>query len=585
MPLDGITLGFVCRELAARLVGGRVDRVQQPERDELHLLIRSLGENHRLLLCAGAHHARVHLTDAGKANPMQPPMFCMLLRKHLQGGRIAAVRQVAGDRIAEIDVDALDELGEARTRTLVMEIMGRHSNIILRDADGRVIDAIRHVDAGMSRVREVRPGLPYAYPPAQGKLDPHAAMAGGLEGMLRAQGPRLHKALLDGVAGLSPQAARELAFRLAGDEEAAFAPDSSPGIARRLRALLDQLPAFAPPVLLLNEEGDAADVYPFAQLRFSADCQRPVPGGMSEALDAFYRARDRRERIAQRTASLLQAVRTHIERCEKKLVLQQEALDAGARMDQWRICGELLTANLHRLEKGAASAALENFYDPEGGLITVALDPKYTPAQNAQRYFKRYQKARSAQRIAAEQMEKTRAELAWLEAQQDDLRKCVDDAEIEEIRAMLAAQGCLRASHSRAKPRKAEPLKHSRPFRYRSSDGIDMYVGKNSAQNDRLTAGARGDHTWLHAKDMPGSHVLIAHEGEPPEPTLREAALLAAYYSKGFASSRVPVDYAFRKHVKKPGGAQPGHVTYTHQRTLWVAPDEAAVKRLELLDA
>jgi len=262
------------------------------------------------------------------------------------------------------------------------------------------------------------------------------------------------------------------------------------------------------------------------------------------------------------------------------MALQQEAIDDGARMDQWRICGELLTANLHRIEKGATSVSLENFYDPDGATITIALDPKYTPAQNAQRYFKRYQKARSARRIAAEQKQKTEDELAWLEAQQDDLRKCVDDAELEEIRALLVERGYLRASHSRNKSRKAEP---SRPFHYRSSDGIDIYVGKNSAQNDRLTASARGDHTWVHAKDMPGSHVLIAHEGEPPEATLREAALLAAYYSKGFASSRVPVDYAFRKFVKKPGGAALGYVTYTHQRTLWVAPDEAAVKQIEII--
>ena len=580
MPLDGMTLGFVCRELAARLVGGRVDRVQQPERDELHLLIRSQGENHRLLLCAGAHHARLHLTDFGKANPMEPPMFCMLLRKYLQGGRIAFIRRVAGDRIVEIGVDALDELGEARTRTLVMEVMGRHSNIILHDNDGRIIDAVRHVDATMSRVREVRPGLTYVYPPAQGKANPDTATVETLETALREQGPRLEKALLGCVAGLSPHAARELTLRLAGNDEAVLSSDSVPDLARQLRVLLDQLPDMGPPVLLLDGEGEPTDVYPFPQLRFPADCQRSVSGGINQALDTFYRGRDRRERISQRTATLLHTARTHIERCEKKMLLQQEAIDDGARLDQWRIYGELLTANLHRLDKGAASVSLENFYDADGGAVTIALDPKFTPAQNAQRYFKRYQKARSAQRIAAEQKQKTQEELAWLEAQQDDLRKCVDDAEIEEIRALLVERGYLRASHNRAKQRKTEP---SRPFHYRSSDGIDIYVGKNSAQNDRLTANARGDHIWVHAKDMPGSHVLIAHEGEPPEATLREAALLAAYYSKGYASSRVPVDYAFRKHVKKPGGAPLGHVIYTHQRTLWATPDEAAVKGMELM--
>ncbi len=581
MPLDGMTLGFVCRELSARLVGGRVDRVQQPERDELHLLIRSLGENHRLVLCAGAHHARMHLTAQAKTNPMEPPMFCMLLRKHLQGGRVMAVRRVAGDRVAEIDIDALDELGEARTRTLVIEIMGRHSNILLRDADGRIIDAIRHVDADMSRVREVRPGLPYAYPPAQGKLDPDAATAEQLEAALRAGGVRLDKALLDGIAGLSPQAARELACRLTGDEQATLEPAAIPSLAQRLHALLDTLPTLAPPVLQLNEEGEPIDVFPFPQHRFPDALQRPVPEGISAALDAFFHSRDLRERLSQRTASLLHSIKAHIARCEKKLALQQEAIDESAHMEDFRIHGELLTANLYRLEKGSASVTVDNFYDPEGGTLTIALDPQLSPTQNAQRYFKRYQKARSAKRMAAEQREKSRAELDWLEEQLDDLRKCTEDAEIDEIRAMLVERGYLRASHSRAKPRKAQP---SKPLQYRSSDGIDLFVGKNSAQNDRLTAQARGEHTWLHAKDMPGSHVIIAHEGEPPERTLQEAAMLAAYYSKGSASSRVQVDYTLRRHVKKPGGAPLGFVHYTHQHTVWVTPDEAAVKRLTLME-
>ncbi len=573
-----MTLGFVCRELSTRLVGGRVDRVQQPERDELHILIRSLGENHRLLLCAGAHHARVHLTRESKSNPMEPPMFCMLLRKHLQGGRVMAVRRVGGDRIVEIDIDALDELGEVRTRTLVMEVMGRHSNLILRDTDGRIIDAIRHVDADMSRVREVQPGLPYAYPPAQGKCDPDTATAEELARMLLENGPRMDKALLGSVTGLSPQAAREFAFRLTGEEEGLMAPEAAPALAQRLRALLDQLPSLAPPVLQLNEESEAVDVYPFPQHRFPESHQRAIPEGISEALDAFYRSRDRKERVSQRTSSLLHSIKTHLERCEKKLVLQQESIDAGAHMEEWRIYGELLTGNLYRMEKGAASVTVENYYDPEGAMVTIALDPQFTPAQNAQRYFKRYQKARSAVRMATDQKEKTQAELDWLETQLDDLRKCVDDAEIEEMRAMMVERGYLRASHSRVKQRK---LPASQPLRFRSSEGIDIYVGKNSAQNDRLTSAAGGEQMWLHAKDMPGSHVLIAHEGEPPEATLREAAMLAAYYSKGCGSTRVPVDYTLRKHVKKPGGAPLGFVIYTHQHTIWATPDEASVKRLE----
>ena len=581
LPLDGLTLGFVCRELSERLVGGRVDRVQQPERDELHLLIRSQGENHRLLLCASAHHARIHLTGEGKPNPMEPPMFCMLMRKHLQGGRVAAVRRVAGDRIAEIAVDALDELGEVRRRTLIIEVMGRHSNIVLRDADGRIIDAIRHVGADMSRVRQIQPGLPYAYPPSQGKLDPDEATREQLAEALAQGSSRLHKALLESIAGLSPQAARELACRLAGDEEAVVSPGGAAGLAERLHALLGTLPALTPPVLLLDGDGQPVDVYPFAQHRHPDALQRPVPEGMSAALDAFFRARDRHDRVSQRTASLLRTLKTHIERCEKKLALQQEALEGGARMEEWRICGELISANLHVLEKGMTQTTLANFYDPENAQLTIALDAQYTPIQNAQRYFKRYQKARVAQRMAADQIQKSQAELEWLDTQLDDLRKCTDDAEIGEIRTLLTEGGYLRASHHRGAARKAKP---SQPFHYLSSDGYDIFVGKNSVQNDRLTTQARGDDTWLHAKDMPGSHVVIASEEVVPDSTLREAVLLAAYYSKGSASSRVPVDYTLRRYVKKPGGTPVGYFTYTQQETMWVVPDETAVKRLTLVN-
>ncbi|MDR3052189.1 MAG: NFACT family protein, partial [Oscillospiraceae bacterium] len=397
MPLDGLTLSYVCRELALALVGGRVDKVQQPERDELHLVIRNHGENHRLLLCAGAHHARVHLSAQNKANPMEPPMFCMLLRKHLQGGRVTDVRQLGGDRVAEIDVRNPDEMGVPHLYTLCAEIMGRHSNLILRDEAGRVLDAIRHVNGDMSRVRQVLPGLAYAPPPGQGKRDPQAADAAELARALSGTAGRLDSALLGAIAGLSPQSAGEIAYRLTGDETAPLpGPDAMPGFCLRLRALLDAMPGFGPPVLLLNAQDEAVDIFPFAQRRFAAGLQREVPAGISAALDAFFCARDARERASQRTAALARSLKTHIERCEKKLALQQEALDAGAQADAWRVAGELLNANLHRLQKGVAEAVLENFYE-DNTPITVALDARYTPAQNAQRYFKRYQKARSAE--------------------------------------------------------------------------------------------------------------------------------------------------------------------------------------------
>lgn len=579
MPFDGVTLGFVAQELRTRLVGGRVDRVSQPERDEIHLLIRSQGENLRLLLCAGANAARVHLTAHAKQNPMEPPMLCMLLRKYLQGGRITDVRRVNGDRILEVDVEALDELGELKTRTLIAEIMGRHSNVILRGADGRIIDAVRHVGEDMSRVREVLPGLPYAYPPAQDKLNPDTATDEELQAMLTAAGGKLARALQAGLTGFSPQAAREIAYRLTGDAEAHVAELDVGALSGRLHALLRELYALRPPVLLLSEEGDATDVFPYPQLNLSGAAFREVPEGISAALDQLFAGRDRRERMAQRSASLHKTLKTHIERCEKKLAIQIEALENSKRMEEYRVSGELIQANLYRLEKGMDEAEVENFYSPDNARVTIPLDRKLSPVQNAQRYFKLYQKARSAQEMAAGQKEKTEAELRYLEEQLDDLRKCTQSEELAEIRTMLEQSGHVRKVQSRVKQRKAQP---SQPFHYRTADGADILVGKNSVQNDRLTGEARGDETWLHAKNMPGSHVIIC-SNRVSEETLLAAANLAAYYSKGQQSARVPVDYTLRRHVKKPGGAPAGFVIYTNQKTLYITPDERAVKRLTLV--
>ena len=579
MPFDGVTLGFVARELREKLIGGRVDRVSQPERDEIHLLIRSQGENLRLLLCAGANAARVHLTAAAKQNPMEPPMLCMLLRKYLQGGRVTDVRRVNGDRILEIDVEALDELGELKTRTLIAEIMGRHSNIILRGADGRIIDAVRHVSEEISRVREVLPGLPYAYPPTQDKLNPDTATAEAFEDMLRRAGGRLSKALQGGITGISPQAAREIAFRLTGSIDTHLEDVAIPALSQRLCALLSGLYDLRPPVLLLGEDGESVDVFPYPQLNLAGAALREVPEGISHALDLLFLGRDRRERMAQRSASLHRTLKTHIERCEKKLAIQLEALENSRRMEEYRVNGELIQANLYRLEKGMEEAAVENFYSPSYETVTIPLDKKLTPVQNAQRYFKLYQKARSAREMAAEQKKKTETELRYLEEQLDDLRKCTQPEELSEIRAMLEQSGHVRKVQSRVKQRKAQP---SQPFHYRASDGTDILVGKNSVQNDRLTGEARGDETWLHAKNMPGSHVIICSQ-KVSEQTLREAANLAAFYSKGQQSSQVPIDYTLRRYVKKPGGAPAGFVIYTNQKTLYVTPDEHAVKRLTLV--
>ena len=579
MPMDGVMLGFIARELAHKLKDGRIDRVIQPERDEIHLLIRAQGENHRLLLCASPNGARVHLTQHAKTGPMEPPMLCMLLRKHLGSGRIMDVRRVAGDRILEIDINALNELGDQVTRTLIIEIMGRHSNIILKNSDGRIIDASRHVDEEISRVRLVLPGLPYEYPPSQGKLNPDTASADEIAQRLAETGGKLHKAISAVIAGFSPQAAKEAALRVCGDSEKLISELDVQGTASALRAYLDRMPEMGPSVVMLSEDGVPSDIYPFEQIRLFGMPLESYPKGPSTALDAFYYERDRRERMNQKASSIAHTLKNHIERCEKKIAIQNEALSNAARMEEYRKNGELIQANLYRLKKGEPFAEVEDFYSEDYAPIRVPMDVSLSPAQNAQRYFKLYQKARNARTLAAEQKQKAEQELEYLEQMADDLRKCTDSAGLSELRQMLVASGHVRATVSRVKQRKEAP---SQPMKFLSSDGIEMEVGKNALQNERLTMGAKGDELWLHAQKMPGSHVIV-HSTNVPESTVLEAAMLAAYYSKGMRSAQVPIDATLRRYIKKPGGTPAGFVIYTHQRTLYITPDESAVRKIKCI--
>lgn len=578
MPMDGVMLGFVARELNSKLRDGRVDRVIQPERDEIHLLIRAQGINHRLVLSASANAARVHLSEHAKTGPMEPPMFCMLLRKYLGSGRVQEVRRIAGDRILEIDISALSELGDPITRTLVVEIMGRHSNIILRAADGRIVDAARHIGEDISRVRQVLPGLPYAYPPSQGKLNPETASADEIAQRLSETGGKLDKAISAVLSGFSPQAAREACARIGFDTAVLIQEIDVPAAGKALHDYLQSMPAMGPCVVNLTDDGAPSDIYPFQQLHLPLTRVQEYDGP-SAALDAYFYERDRRDRMSQRASSLAHTLKNHIERCEKKIAIQNEALAGAARMEEYRQKGELIQANLYRLKKGEAVACVENFYTEDCAPIEIPMDVSLSPAQNAQRYFKLYQKARGARTLAAEQKAKAEQELDYLEQMEDDLRKCTDAQGLSELRSMLEKSGHVRAVHSKMKPRREAP---SQPMKFLSCDGIEIEVGKNALQNERLTMGAKGDETWLHAQKMPGSHVLI-HSTDVPETTLMEAAMLAAYYSKGVRSAQVPIDVTLRRYIKKPGGTPAGFVIYTHQRTLYITPDEAAVKKIKCI--
>lgn len=579
MPMDGLTIGFAAREIGACLAGGRIDKITQPERDTIVMVVRAGSTNYRLLLCASPNNARCHFTQMSFPNPLEPPSFCMLLRKQLMGGRILSVAAIGGDRVVHMDVDVVDELGDHVLRRLILEVMGRHSNLILTDCNGRILEAARHVNAEMSRVRQIQPGITYLPPPAQDKIAPQDVTALSLEERLRSAGDvPLYKALSSCITGLSNPTAKELAFLVL--MPSADRTDDLADVSARLTDFLHRLPQLASPRVLLDEAGEALDVFAFPYLSMDLSGQKEY-ATLSEALERFFGSRDAKDRINQKSASMVRLLKGQIERCEKKLALQEEELASAARMEEFRIMGELINANLWQLHKGQTQAELDNYYDEQGGKLIIPLDVQLTPVQNSQRYFKKYQKARSARQTAAEQREKTLAELSYLEGALLDVGKCVGESELEEIREELARTGYTKRTTNR---RQQRALPKSKPYRYLSSDGIEIHVGKNAPQNDRLTTGARPNETWLHAKDMPGSHVIIRQEGNIPDQTLLEAATLATWYSKGQRSSGVPIDYTLRRYVKKPSGAAPGMVIYTNQHTLYMTVTEQDVRKITLLE-
>ncbi|MEL7610031.1 MAG: NFACT RNA binding domain-containing protein [Bacillota bacterium] len=579
--MDGLSLYAVVKELSC-LINGKIDKINQPERDELILSVRAGGMNRRLLLCAAADQCRVHLTDTNPPNPAEAPMFCMLLRRRLMGARVLDVRQRGLDRVAGIVVEARDELGDPAPFELIVEIMGKHSNIILVDDKGLVVDSIRRVSPFMSSVRSVLPGVKYLLPPAQDKEDPREADEVRFFEALKGEG-RADKRLSEIFSGLAPAVAQEICAAALGDQPQRL-EDMPEADKRRISAFLYKLysdferGAFEPTLIM---DGDrAVRVYPFTPFAPEENLRR-MPS-MNEAIDEFYAVRAMRERHKRRSASLAHILANNVERCEKKAALHRETLLSEDRMEEYRLMGELILASLHLIRKGAKEAVLEDYYSDPPQKRIVPLDERLSPADNAQKYYKKYQKLRAAREQAKTLLREAEEELLYLEGQLDNLEKCTTDAELDELRAELEQEGYLRPSAPRGKRQKTPP---SKPLHYVSSDGLDIYVGKNNRQNDALTLSfASPEDLWLHAKGFAGSHVIVKKDGPIPPSTIEEAALLAAYYSRARGGALVPVDYTPRKYVKKPSGAKPGMVIYTTNRTAYVTPDESVVGKLKNIE-
>ena len=578
MPLDAICLQAVVQELKPLLIGQRIDKVQMPTRDQAVLTLRA----GRLLLNAGAGAPRLQMTALTRENPAEPPMFCMLLRKHLVGARVADITQPPLERLVRLELDSADDFGRPGHRTLVLEAMGRRSNLILLDEEGRIIDCLRRVDAEMSAARQVLPGLFYLPPASQGRLPVTEETEAGFREKLAAAAPErtIDAFLLDSYFGVSPLIARELSFLAAGETDArlfGLGPEGE----RRLWHELERLTAdiregrFTPVGLKRNGEPLDFSYRPIRQYGDAAE--QVVYDSFSTLMDDFYAQRERAERLRQRGADLTRAATTARDRLRRKLAAQEKEYAQTQERDQLRLWGELITANLYRMERGQRVLEAENYYDPSGGTVSIPLDPLLTPQQNAAKYYKRYNKAKTAEKYLREQMAIARRDLEYLESVLEELQRAETDQDFSDIREELRQAGFLRKQGKKQISRPAKPLE------FQTSGGLRVLVGRSNRQNDRLTHDADRRDLWFHTQKIHGAHVILCTAGrEADEASLREAAGLAAWYSQARSSANVPVDCTAVKNVKKPAGARPGMVTYTNFQTLYVTPEEELTRRLRV---
>lgn len=583
MAFDGITISGMVSEIKKKALGGRIDKIYQPESDEIIINIRSLGNVYKLMLSANPSHPRLFFTDKQHSNPQNPPLFCMVLRKHLQSGKLIGISQPGFERIVNIYIESLNEMGDYSVKKLVLEVMGRHSNLILTDENDTVLDCAKHITHDKSSVREVLPGKKYELPPSQNKLNP---MELNREQFMRLaeENPekKLQSLIYTSYTGIAPQSADEICY-LAGIDATAVPSRTSREDMERLYTAFEGMvndiksESFAPS-LVREEGGKVLDFAPYTIQRFPA-LERESYASLSELIESYYANRDFAYRMNQKTQDLKHLVNQNIERCAKKKEMQLNTLKEIENRDTYQLYGELLTANIYSVKKGMSTVTLPNYYSENMEEIEIALDPQLTPAENAQKYFKRYNKEKRTFAALQELMKENDRELEYLESVLVSVMNCRDEQDIKDIRQELREEGYIK----KIKQQKGmKTKKHSEPMHFISSDGFHIYVGKNNKQNDELTLHfARANDIWLHTKNIPGSHVIIVTEGKSvPDTTLTEAASLAAYFSKGQTSSMVPVDYTEKRNVKKPNGAKPGFVIYTTNQTAYITPSEEKVNSI-----
>ncbi len=579
MALDGIVVAGLAKELQQELLGARISKIAQPEPDELLLTLKGSRGQKRLLLSASASLPLAYLTTSNKPSPLTAPNFCMLLRKHIANGRLVDISQPEGERILIFSIEHLDELGDLCRKQLIIELMGKHSNIIFTDDDQRIIDSIKHISAQISSVREVLPGREYFIPRQQGRRLPYQETIDEFMSAVSVKPTTVARALYTSYVGLSPLLANELCYRAGVDGDAPCASLSAESwsvLAELFLHLMDQAQrgAFSPHIYRRGQE--PVEFSPFPLYSYG-DCEAVSYDSISQVLESYYAEKNIYTRIRQRSADLRQVVNTHLERNRKKYALQAKQLQDTQKREKYKVYGELIHTYGYQVPEGSKGFEALNYYTNE--MIRIPLDPELTPQENAKKYFERYGKLKRTYEALSDLIEETRLEIQHLDSIATALDIARTEADLAQIRDELAENGYIR----RHTGKRNKTQQKSRPYHYRSSDGFDIYVGKNNFQNDELTFRfSEGNDWWFHAKQMPGSHVLVKTKtGELPDATFEEAARLAAFYSKGQQSPKVEIDYLQKKNVKKPAKSKPGFVVYYTNYSMVAEPDIRAIALID----
>ena len=586
MALDGLVIHSLAHELTTKLVGGKIDRVHQPENDELVLYIRNNKENFKLVLSSSASNPRIYIAnDYKKENPIKAPMFCMLFRKYIQGGIITEISQINFERIIKISVESFDELKEKTTKDIYIEIMGRHSNIILVQND-KIIDSIKRIPPSVSRVRQLLPNMTYELPPAQDKINPiKGTSIKSFINILREFDGPIYKGIYSKFLGISPSVAKEICHRAnlnPNDNGNDKTRDELSVLYRIFSDLFTNIKKDEyNPCIVIDENVDKVIDFSCINLSYLDGNKFIKNDSISQIIEDYYKTKDFKERVHQRTADLRKSISIKLERLyHKQKKIEKELRDAD-NADEFKVKGELLTSYIYMIQKGMESVEVANFYDPNYSNIRIALNKNLTPSENAQKYFKKYNKLKTAKIELTSQIAICNEEIEYLENIMLGIENCENLEELDDIKDELIKLGYAKAPFRYKAKKDIDPT--TKPNQFTSSDGFKILVGKNNKQNDYLTLRiADPEDLWMHTKNIPGSHVIIKCAGkEVPDNTLLEAATLAAYFSKARLSSQVPVDYTMKKHVKKPSGSKPGMVIYETNSTIYVTPTEELVVKLK----